>query len=131
MISSLGSAVYLSVLSNRLTETIPAGVAPAAIQAGLPASSVPSLLAGFTSGDFSAVQGLTADILATSRRAYQFANASAYTTVFFTTIAFTGIAIVLSFFAPNVDDRMTSQVAVTLRQTNAHTEEKTKVQEEV
>jgi hypothetical protein len=85
---------------------------------------VPSLLASFTTGDFSGIEGLTDSILTASTRAYQFASAKAYSTVFFTTIAFTGIAVILSFFAPNVDDKMTGQVAVTLHKTHTTTEDK-------
>ncbi|KAI6778746.1 MFS general substrate transporter [Emericellopsis cladophorae] len=129
-ISSLGSAVYLSVLSNRLSETIPNRVPPAAIDAGLPAVSIPGLLDGFTTGDFSAVEGLTDSILAAASRAYRYTNAEAYSTVFYTSIAFTGLAVVLSFFAPNVDDKMTGQVAVTLNKDNKVINEKGVTQHE-
>jgi hypothetical protein len=47
-------------------------------------------------------------------RAYKFANAHAYSTVFYTTIAFTGVAVIFSFWSPNVDEKMTGQIAVTL-----------------
>ncbi|KAL1893280.1 hypothetical protein Sste5346_006456 [Sporothrix stenoceras] len=118
-ISSVASAVYLSVLSNRLTARIPAVVAPAVEQAGLPASSVPSFIAGFTSGSFSGVPGVTDQIIAVGNTAYRLANSQAYSTVFLTTIAFTGIAILLSFLAPNVDDKMTGQIAATLHVSGA------------
>jgi hypothetical protein len=113
-ISSIASAVYISILTNRLSETIPSEVPPALIEAGLPASSVPAFLNGLTTGSFANVPGLDDNILAIGTRAYRFANAHAYRTVFFTTIAFTSIAVILSFFAPNVDNKMTGQVAVTL-----------------
>ncbi|KAK3081178.1 hypothetical protein LTS18_009373 [Coniosporium uncinatum] len=113
-ISSVASAVYLSVLSNRLTATVPAIVPPAVIAAGLPASSVTAFLQGLTTGSFTGVPGLTDSILAVGTTAYKTASADAYSTVFFTTIAFTGISVVTSFFSPNVDSKMTGQVAVTL-----------------
>ncbi|OAG09823.1 MFS general substrate transporter [Paraphaeosphaeria sporulosa] len=113
-ISSLGSAVYVSVLSNRLLETIPAKVPAAVVQAGLPESSVAGFMAGLTSGSFTDVSGLTPDIISAGMAAYKSANAQAYRTVFLATIAFTGLAVILSFFAPNVDDKMTGQIAVTL-----------------
>jgi hypothetical protein len=47
-------------------------------------------------------------------QAYKTASAQAYSTVFYTTIAFSGIAVVISFFSPNVDDKMTGEIAVTL-----------------
>jgi hypothetical protein len=113
-ISSICSAIYLTVLSNRLAQTIPAEVPPALIQAGLPSASVPAFMSGLTTGSFANITGLNDAILAQGMTAYRSANAHAYSTIFFTTIAFTAIAVILSFFCPNVDDKMTGQVAVTL-----------------
>lgn len=76
-------------------------------------------MAALTSGSFDGIPGLNNDILAAGTRAYRVANAQAYSTVFYSTIAFTGIAIILSFFSPNVDEKMTGQVAVTLNHTQA------------
>jgi len=95
-------------------ERIPAVVPPAVIEAGLPASSVPAFIQGFTTGSFANVPGLTDNILTAGARAYKVANSQAYATAFYTTIAFTGVAIILSFFSPNVDDKMDGKVAVTL-----------------
>lgn len=113
-ILSVASAVYISVLNSCLSQTIPNVVSPAAIAAGLPASSVPGFLQGFTTGSFAGIPGINAQIIAAGKHAYKVANVQAYSTVFFTTLAFTGVAIILSFFSPNVDDKMTGQVAVTL-----------------
>jgi hypothetical protein len=71
-------------------------------------------MGGFTTGSFADIPGLTPGILATGTRAYKIASAHAYSTVFYTSIAFTGLAVALSFFAPNVDDKMDGKIAVTL-----------------
>jgi hypothetical protein len=118
-ISSISSAVYVSVLSNRLAQTIPAEVPKAITQAGLPATSVPAFMLGLTSGSFADVPGVNDGILAAGTQAYRIASSQAYNTVFYTTIAFTVIAVVLSFFSPNVDDKMTGQIAVTLHKGEA------------
>ncbi|KAF1969675.1 MFS general substrate transporter [Bimuria novae-zelandiae CBS 107.79] len=81
-ISSVGSAVYLSVLSNRLAGTIPAAVPAAVLGAGLPETSVTAFMAGFTSGSFADVLGVTPAILAAGTAAYKNANGDAYHTVF-------------------------------------------------
>lgn len=94
-ISTVCSSVYVAVLINRLSATIPAQVPPAVIAAGLPATSVPTFLGGFATGNFTGVDGLTPQIMAIGARAYKEANASAYSTVFFTTIAFSGIAVII------------------------------------
>lgn len=105
------------MLANRLTSTITSEVPPALVQAGLPATSVADFIAAIAVGTpdaFAAVQGITADITAVGLRAHKVANADAYRTVFLTTIAFSGLALVLSFFVPNVEHRMTGDVAATL-----------------
>lgn len=113
----MATTIYSTVLSNRLSQTIPAEVSPAVISAGLPASSVSNLLEAFALGTataFDAVDGITPYILDVAKAAYKEANLKAYQTVFFTSIAFSGAAIILAFFAPNVDELMTGQVATLL-----------------
>jgi Fungal trichothecene efflux pump (TRI12) len=113
-ISTVAATVYVVVLSNRLGETIPAEVPAAVINAGLPASSSAAFLAAFTTGDFSAVSGLTPHILSVGLAAYKVASAHAYKTVFLVSIAFSGIAVIIAIWAPNVGDKMTLEVATTL-----------------
>ncbi|KAF2472865.1 MFS general substrate transporter [Lindgomyces ingoldianus] len=118
-ISTICSTVYTVILSNRLAKTIPAKVPPSLISAGLPASSVPSFISALTLGTpaaWSAVAGLTPAIQAAGVRAYKEANASAYSTVFLSTIAFCGVGIVCSFWAPNIDHLLGRDVVVQLNQ---------------
>ncbi|KAJ4354329.1 uncharacterized protein N0V89_006064 [Didymosphaeria variabile] len=117
-ISTICSTVYTVILSNRLAATIPARVPPALIAAGLPSSSVASFLSALTLGTpaaWAAVNGLSAESQAAGVRAYQEANAEAYKTVFLSTIAFCGVGILASFWAPNVDALLTRDVVVQLR----------------
>lgn len=117
-ISTICSAVYVAVLSNRTAETIPQVVPPAVIEAGLPVSSVPAFLDGYATGNFTGVEGLTDTIVAVGAAAYKEASAQAYSTVFLVSLAFSGIAIILSFWSPNVDDKMTDDVAAVMHQGN-------------
>ncbi|KAE9371756.1 fungal trichothecene efflux pump [Stipitochalara longipes BDJ] len=116
-VSTIAQVVYTVILTNRLEQTIPREVPPALVSAGLPASSVPSFLSAITLGTpaaFAKVQGLTPSIEAIGVRAYKVASAHAYQTVFYSTIAFSGVCILCALFTPNVDDRMTDKVIVTL-----------------
>lgn len=113
-VSSIAATIYVVILTNRLNTTIPAQVPPVLIKAGLPTSSVESFLAAMTTGSFEGIHGLTPGIIEIGVAAYKNASAAAYRTVFLSTIAFSGTALLLSFFCPNVDDRMTSVVATTL-----------------
>ena len=113
-ISTVAASVYVVVLTNRLGATIPAEVPPAVINAGLPASSAAAFLGALATGDFTSVPGLTSRILSAGLAAYKIASAHAYQTVFLTSIAFSGLAVIITMWAPNVGDKMTSQVATTL-----------------
>jgi hypothetical protein len=107
------------ILTNRLGETIPKEVPPALIKAGLPSSSVAAFLSAYIIGTetaFSAVEGLTPQILATGTSAYKKASADAYRTVFLSTIAFSCVAIICAFFTANGQKMMTNDVAATLHQ---------------
>jgi hypothetical protein len=108
---------YSVILSNRLAVTIAARVPPALIAAGLPPTSIASFIAAFPVGAsaFEAVPGVTPQILAIGTSAYQQANADAYRTVFFSNIAFSGVAIICSLLLPDVDHLLTGQVAATLQ----------------
>lgn len=100
-VSALATAIYSTVLANRLATTVPQYVGPAAQDAGLPASSVPDLIAGLTgTGSLSAssVPGLTSAINGTAAQAYKVANAEAYKTVFYTSFAFGGAGMILAWF---------------------------------
>jgi hypothetical protein len=117
-------SVFTTVLSNRLSQTIPEKVPPALVAAGLPAASVPSFLAAITAGTASAFQsvaGLTPQIQAIGFRAYQEANAAAFSTVFLSTLGFSGVGIILTFFTPNVDHLLTGDVNITIQDKNAQT----------
>lgn len=84
-VAVLASAIYSTVLTNRLNTTIPQYVIPAAEQAGLPTSSIPALIAGLSGvGNLtaSAVPGLTREIEATAAQAYIVANSMAYKTMY-------------------------------------------------
>lgn len=111
--------MFTTVLSNRLAQTIPAKVPPAVIEAGLPESSVAAFIAALQAGSasaFESVAGVTPQIIAVGVRAYQEASSAAFKTVFLTTIAFSGVGIILTLVAPNVDHLLSKDVNVTVNE---------------
>jgi hypothetical protein len=100
-VSTLAGTVYTVVLTNQLSIKIPEQVTPALVSAGLPVGQVASFLTAYPSGNFSSVADLTPEILAAGQHAYKYASADSYRMVFFATIAFMGIGIILTFFVPN------------------------------
>lgn len=104
-------------MTNRLASTIPASVPAALTHAGLPPSSVADWLAAYAIGTpaaFKGVAGNTAAIDAIGAAAYKEAVAKAFRTVYLVTIAFSGVGLILSFFCPNADKLLTSDVATKL-----------------
>lgn len=105
LVSTIAIVIYSTTLNNRLNTTVPANVKPAAESAGLPASSIAALIEGLSGAiklTPANVPGLNAHILDIAETAYRSANAQAYKTVFLVTLAFTGPAMILCWFAePN------------------------------
>jgi len=89
----------------------------ALVGAGLPESSVAGFLTAYTNGTqaaLAAVQGLNPTALEVGTRAYKNASADAYRTVFLTTIAFSGVGVILTWFIPEVDAKLRNEVVVQL-----------------
>lgn len=114
-VSTIGTAVYTVILSNKLAKNIPALVIPAVTEAGLPASSVRQFLGALSgTGDMTTVPGINQNISTVGLAAYKLATVEAYRVVFYATLAFGAVGIILALCAPNVDDRMTDKVTATL-----------------
>jgi hypothetical protein len=73
-----------------------------------------AIAGGGTETLLAGVQGLTPAIQKAGTLAYRVANMQAYRTVFYVSIAFGGLAMLISFWIPNVDDKMSGSVAATL-----------------
>ncbi|KAJ5722973.1 MFS general substrate transporter [Penicillium malachiteum] len=116
-ISTIASSVYVVVLNIRMAESVPTEVSPLLLEAGLPQSSVTAFLNGLSTGDLSGIAGVTPHIEAVGKSAYKIASSHAFETVYLISISFTGVAVILSFWAPTVDDKLTGQVATRLHQT--------------
>ena len=109
---ALATSMYSGILSSEAAKYIPKYVGPAAIEAGLPASSVPALLAGIGTGSFDAVPGINAGVLAAIGSPIKHAYSMAFRTVFLCTIPFGIILLVFAvIWCPNVEDYMTDEVA--------------------
>lgn len=115
VVATLGSTIYVVVLQNRLATTIPHEVPAALVKAGLPVSSIPAFIKTLSTGTFATVPGVTTTIISAGEMAYKQAQVLAYRTVFLTTLAFSGPILILSFFYPNFDNKMSNQTVALLR----------------
>ena len=117
-VSAISVAIYTATLSNRLNVTIPRNVNPVALSQGLPASSLKALAAALQgSGYYTDVPGLTPAIQAAVQEPYRVAFKGAASTVFLVSLAFSGTALVLSFFTTNNDKSTENYVAGGLHRT--------------
>lgn len=110
-IACIAQAVFISVLTNRLTENVPKYIAPAVTEAGLPASSLPSLFAALTTGNFSSVPDVTPEVITAAVGANQVAYTQSFRTVYLVSIAFGALGIAAACNAPNVEKFFTEEVA--------------------
>lgn len=110
-IACIAQAVFVSVLTNRLTDNVPKYVAPAVTEAGLPAASLPSLFTALTTGNFTAVEGATPTIIAAAAGANQEAYTQSFRTVYLVSLAFGGLGIIAACNAPNIEKFFTEDIA--------------------
>lgn len=117
---AIATSMYSSILNTEMTKYLPRYVGPAALQAGLPQSSLPALLAGVGAGSFDAVPGANAAVLAAISSPVKQAYAMSFRTVFLCTIPFSVILLVAAVvYCPNVEDYLTDEVARKLQGVDA------------
>ena len=74
-----------------------------------------SFLEAIATGSFASVVGITPTVVEAGTAAYQQALVFAFRGVFYTALAFLTVNAIAALFFPNLDDKMTDQVAVRLR----------------
>jgi hypothetical protein len=98
-------------MTQEIEKRLPEYVIPAATGAGLPATSLESLFAGITTGNFNAVPGFTAEIGAVVGVAVQGAYSKTFFTVFSCTLPFGALAMAAASLVLNVKSYFTDDVA--------------------
>lgn len=117
-ISAIATSMYSSILTTESSKYIPQYVSPAVLGAGLPESSLPSLFAGITAGNFSAVEGITPEILGIVDVQVKHAYSLAFRTVFLCTLPFGVLLLIAALMSPNVEKYLTDEVARKLHKGN-------------
>jgi len=121
---AFGSAVIDAIVNGKLKSTYAPQVTAAAVKAGLPKASVPSLLAAFAAGTgFSEVKGMTPSILAKASEASEWAYAHAYRLGWASIVPFVAVALVSVACLRGVKELMTEKVEATVER-NVVEEEK-------
>lgn len=117
VISTSSATVYTAILNNRLATTIPVTMTGALVQAGLPSSSVANFISTIETNpaQLSKIPGATSQIIAVGMEAFKSANAKAYTTVYLSTIAFSGVGVIFSLLTPKIESKLTDKVTTRLK----------------
>ncbi|KAL6704665.1 hypothetical protein ACN47E_007947 [Coniothyrium glycines] len=121
-LSAIATSMYSSILATESTKYIPQKVSKAALAAGLPPSSLSILLSSITSGDFSAVPGISPEIVAATSTAVKEAYATSFRTVYLCTLPFGALLIVAALLSPNVEQYLTDEVARKMHDRNVKVE---------
>lgn len=112
---AFGTAVLFAITSSKLGATYARKVGGAAVEAGLPESSVPALLTAFASGaGFDEIPGSSAAILAAATDASHWAYTRAYRLAWWSIFPFVVVAIVAVACLKGVKELMTEKVEATV-----------------
>lgn len=109
--ASAATAIYQTILNNKLNSLLTPAMVNAAIQAGLPQSSLSSFEAQISSGDFSSVAGMNSSILAAADDAKALAAAHAFKYVWYAVIAFACVALIASYMTIDYGVYLNNDVA--------------------
>ncbi|ROT41715.1 trichothecene efflux pump [Sodiomyces alkalinus F11] len=112
---AVAQALYGSVLNNELAKRMPEAIGQAATEAGLPESSVESLLVSMGAGDFSAVPGITDSVISAVTSASKMVYTESFRMVFYTTIPFSVVLLLSSILVPNMEKYLSQNVAKKLQ----------------
>lgn len=105
--------IYSAVLNQGLTKEIPKQVGEAALNAGLPSSSLPAFIAALSSGDTAAlgeISGVTSSIITVGAAALKQAYADSIRVIYYIALPFGILACILCLFLGDLHKTMNFRV---------------------
>ncbi|EXJ75432.1 uncharacterized protein A1O5_02128 [Cladophialophora psammophila CBS 110553] len=113
---SIGYSVYYNVFANKLKAKLPTYVAEYAIEAGLPNKEAEIFVITFLTAPAQAskISGVTAKVLEAAALGSRWAYAESLQYVWYTSIAFGSVAIILCLFLPSIKKYGTNRIAAEL-----------------
>jgi hypothetical protein len=112
--SSIGITIFNQIFSSKLKTLLPAYVTEAVLAAGLPASSVESLLIAMGAGDptaYATIPGVTPDVLAAMQVASKNAYAKSFTYIWYALLAFALVTMAAAGLFKTTKPQMTAEVS--------------------
>ncbi|CAK7210129.1 hypothetical protein SBRCBS47491_000666 [Sporothrix bragantina] len=114
VVGTVSVSIYVAILQNKIAVNLPRDVTTAAINAGLPADSVTAAIDAVSNGTaaaMAAIPGINATIELAIADGVKKAWSSSFSTVYYSSLAFAGVAVIASFFSVDVDKYMTNYVS--------------------
>jgi len=114
---AVGFAVYYNFLQNKLLNVLPTNVGLAAVKAGLPITKVAAFVEALVSQNLTAIlaSGGTPTIIEAAQVAVVESYAEGIQPLYLISIAFTGAALLFSFFLKDIRKYMDGRVAVEIK----------------
>jgi Fungal trichothecene efflux pump (TRI12) len=109
--ASVATAIFVTILDNKLTKFVPEYVAPAALEAGLPKSSLTALFTNLATGTLKLVPGINPEIITAVAAANARAGADSFRYVWYAVIAFACCSIIAACLTINYGEFLTDDVA--------------------
>ncbi|EPE02852.1 trichothecene efflux pump [Ophiostoma piceae UAMH 11346] len=108
--SSVSVAIYVAILNNRLSTTLTQNIEAVAPGAGIPEDEIPAIVKAVIAGSLAKMSGLNSAMLNAVTGIIPTAYSQAFKTVYLASLAFGGIAIVMSLFSKDVQKHLTDKV---------------------
>ncbi|KAM0791525.1 hypothetical protein ACM66B_005975 [Microbotryomycetes sp. NB124-2] len=129
--AAIFTAAYSTALANRLSVKIPGYIAPAALKAGLPASSLPQFIAALANNQHEAlatVQGVNAAVIGAGVAALKHAFADSFRVIWMIAAPFGAVAMVAACFLPSYKDTMHYEVDAPVEELKAKGKENARLE---
>lgn len=110
----MGAAVLDAIVHGRISGHYAPAVTAAALENGLPESSLPDLFAGLASGVYEGVAGATAQVWDAALEAHRWQYAKAYGLAWASIIPFVVLALIAIWFMKGVKELMTEKIEATV-----------------
>jgi hypothetical protein len=113
-VGSIFTSVFLAILTSKVPVEIAARVPQAAVEAGLPQSSLTQLFAAITAGTpaaMAAVPGISPAIMTAVANSLANSYAAAYAYVYYAAVAVGGVGIIAAVCMKDYDDLLTSHIS--------------------
>ncbi|CAK7238488.1 hypothetical protein SEUCBS140593_010739 [Sporothrix eucalyptigena] len=114
VVGTVSVSIYVAILQNRIAINLPKDVTTAAINAGLPADSIAAAIDAVSNGTaaaLAAVPGINTTIELAIGDGVKMAWSSSFSTVYYSSLAFAGVAVIASLFSVDIDKYMTNYVS--------------------